>query len=179
MPRYVAFLRGINLGSRQVKNTQLVKIFAAAGIPDAEPFIASGNVIFDSKSRSETALTGRIEGAIFEEMGFEAKTFLRTLADLAEVGTQKPFKAPRHASAKAYVIGFLDTPCTAAEKKTILGFAGPKDEFHVDGREVYWLSQTLQSESPVFKIPFDKRVGRTSTWRNINTVQRIVAKYGG
>lgn len=179
MPTYVAFLRGINLGARQMKNAQLVKIFAAAGIKDAEPFIASGNVIFESASKSEPALTRKIEAAIHDAMGFEARTFLRTLDALAEVGGQQPFKAARHASAKAYVIGFLDTPSTAAEKKTILGFAGPKDEFHVDGREVYWLSQTLQSESPVFKIPFDKRVGRVSTWRSINTVQRIVAKYGG
>ena len=179
MPTYVAFLRGVNLGARQMKNTQLVKIFAAAGIPGAEPFIASGNVIFDSASKSEKGLTGRIEGAILDEMGFEARTFLRTIEALATVAAQRPFTAARHQSAKAYVIGFLDSPCTAAEKRTILGFAGPKDEFQVEGREVYWLSQTLQSESPVFKIPFDKRVGRVSTWRNINTVQRIVEKYGG
>ena len=78
--RYVAFLRGINLGARTVKNTELVKIFAAAGIPDAEPFIASGNVILDSRITTEATLVGKIEGAIYQAMGFEARTFLRTMA---------------------------------------------------------------------------------------------------
>lgn len=177
MPRYVAFLRGINLGARTVKNTQLVKIFAAAGIPDAEPFIASGNVIFDSKSKSEAALKGKIEGALFQKMGFESHTFLRTLDDLAEVAEFRPFAPARHASAIAYVVGFVDSPFTAAQKRTIATFVSANDELHPKGRELYWLSQTRQSDSLFQRIPFDKQV-RPSTWRNINTVQRIVAKYG-
>ena len=179
MPRYVAFLRAINVGGHTVKNTELKKIFAAAGIADAETFIASGNVIFESKSRSEPALTGKIEGAMEKTLGYEVRTFLRGVEELTEVGEQTPFKPARHKSAKAYVIGFVESPFTAAEKKTFATFAGPNDEFHVDGREAYWLSQTFQSESPVFKIPVEKRVGRLMTWRNINTVQRIVAKYSG
>jgi uncharacterized protein (DUF1697 family) len=177
MPKYVAFLRAINVGGRIVKNTELQKIFASTGIADAETFIASGNVIFDSKA-AERALVPKIEKAMEKSLGYEVRTFLRTLDDLAKVGETTPFKPARHQSAKAYVIGFLDAPLAAAAKKTVLGFAGPNDEFHIEGREVYWLSQTLQSESPVFKIPFDKRAGCVSTWRNINTVQRIVAKYG-
>lgn len=177
MSRYVAFFRGINLGARSVKNVQLVKIFAAAGIPDAEPFIASGNVIFDSRSKREDTLVRRIEGAIVQAMGFEARTFLRPMEALALVAEQRPFAPARHASAVAFVVGFVDTPFTAAEKQTIAGFATDSDELHPKGRELYWLSQTRQSDSAFQRIPFDKRV-RPSTWRNINTVQRIVAKFG-
>ena len=177
MPRYVAFLRGINLGARTVKNVQLVKIFAAAGLPDVEPFIASGNVIFDSRSKSEGTLVRKIEGSIAATMGFEARTFLRTMEALAIVAEQRPFAPARHASAIAFVVGFVDTPFTAAEKQTIAGFASANDELHPLGRELFWLSQTRQSDSAFQRIPFDKRV-RPSTWRNINTVQRIVAKYG-
>ena len=111
-------------------------------------------------------------------MGFEARTFLRTMEGLATVAEQTPFAPARHASAIAFVVGFVDTPFTAAEKKTIAGLASANDEFNPKGRELYWLSQTRQSDSAFQKIPFDKRV-RPSTWRNMNTVQRIVAKYGG
>ena len=178
MPRYVAFLRGINLGARTVKNDQLVKIFAKAGIPDAEPFIASGNVIFDSRITTEATLIGRIEGAIFQQMGFESRAFLRTMDALTVVAKQKPFAPARHASAIAFVVGFVDAPFSAAQKKTIAGFVNDSDELHPKGRELYWLSQTQQSDSVFQRIPFDKKVC-ASTWRNINTVQRIVAKYGG
>ncbi len=184
--KYVAFLRGINLGARTVKNSQLVQIFAKAGIPDAEPFIASGNVIFtspppptDSGVRGgEGELVRKIEGAIFREMGFEARTFVRSMADLAKVAEVKPFAPERHASAIAYVVGFVDTPFTAAQKKTIASFANASDELHPKGRELYWLSQTRQSDSAFQRVPFDKKVC-ASSWRNINTLQRIVARYGG
>ena len=176
MPRYVAFLRGINLGARTVKNVQLMKIFAAAGIPDAEPFIASGNVIFDSRITTEATLVGKIEGAIYRAMGFEARTFLRSMAELAKVAEQKPFAPARHASAIAFVVGFVDAPFTAAQKKTIASFATDSDELHPKGRELYWLSQTRQSDSAFQRVPFDKKVC-ASSWRNINTVQRIVVKY--
>lgn len=175
MPQYVAFLRAINVGGRTVKNTELQKIFAAAGIAGAETFIASGNVIFESSAK-EPALTTKIEAQLQKSLGYEVRTFLRSIDEVAQVAEQRPFKATQHASAKAFVIGFVDSPFTAAEKRTIAGFTSPGDEFYVEGREVYWLAQTFQSESPFFKIPFDKRV-RPSTWRNINTVQRIVAKY--
>jgi len=177
MPKYVAFFRGINLGARTVKNVQLVKIFAAAGFKDAEPFIASGNVIFDSRIKSEETLVRKIEGAIFQKLGFEAHTFLRMMDDLAVVAEAKPFAPARHASAIAYVVGFVGAPFTAAQKKTITGFVTANDELHPKGRELYWLSQTRQSDSAFQRIPFDKRVC-ASSWRNINTVQRIVTKYG-
>jgi uncharacterized protein (DUF1697 family) len=178
MPKYVAFLRGINLGARTVKNTELVKIFAAAGLPDAEPFIASGNVIFDSRITTEKTLVGKIEGAIFLKMGFESRTFIRSMADLVKVAGVRPFAPARHASALAYVVGFVDAPFTAAQKKMIASFTSPDDELHPKGRELYWLSQTRQSDSLFQRIPFDKKVC-ASTWRNMNTVQRIVEKYGG
>jgi uncharacterized protein (DUF1697 family) len=176
MPKYVAFLRGMNLGKRRVTNAELEKAFKALKFENVATFIASGNIIFDSRA-GEGPLVKTLEAHLEESFGYPVPTFLRTTAKLAEVAEVRPFAASRHQSAKAYVVGFLAAKVTPAQKKTILGFAGPNDEFHVEDREVYWLSQTLQSESPVFKIPFDKRAGVASTWRNMNTVQRLLAKY--
>ena len=51
MPRYVAFLRAVNVGGRIVKMDELRRPFAAAGFADVETFIASGNVIFDTTAK--------------------------------------------------------------------------------------------------------------------------------
>jgi len=48
MPRYVALLRGINLGGHTVKMDRLKKLFEELGLKNVETFIASGNVIFES-----------------------------------------------------------------------------------------------------------------------------------
>lgn len=176
MPRYFAFLRAINVGGHTVTNAELLKIFAAAGVKRAETFIASGNVTFESKGAAP-ALTKKLEVQLEKSLGYEVRTFLRTEKELAAIAEVRPFTAARHKSAKAFVVGFLEAPVTAAQKKIIAGFANPNDEFHAEGGEVYWLAQLGQSASPFFKVPFEKRIGAAATWRNMNTCQRLLTKY--
>ena len=51
MPKYVALLRAINVGGHTVKMDHLRSLFEAIGFSNVETFIASGNVIFDSRSK--------------------------------------------------------------------------------------------------------------------------------
>ena len=80
MPRYVAFLRAINVGGHVVKMDDLRRRFAQLGFTEVETFIASGNVIFSSPSRDAAALEKKIERQLEKSFGYEVKTFVRTLA---------------------------------------------------------------------------------------------------
>ena len=60
---------------------------------------------------------------------------------------------------------------------TIAACASKVDTFRVDQREIYWHGLTRQSESPFFKVPFEKRMGAPVTWRGVNTLRRFVEKY--
>jgi uncharacterized protein (DUF1697 family) len=51
------------------------------------------------------------------------------------------------------------------------------DDFHVHGRELYWLCQKKQSDSTFSNAVLEKTLGRPSTIRGVNTIQKIVAKY--
>ena len=177
MPRYVAFLRGINIGGHTVKNTELVKLFARAGFPDAEPFIASGNVVFEARGAAATH-TRKLEATFQKALGYEVRTFIRTHGELAAIAALEPFAPARRKSAVVLNIGFLEATATAEQAKIIAGFANPESDFHVKGREAYWLCQVRQSESKFLRVPFEKRIGAAATWRNRNTVERLLAKYG-
>ncbi len=59
MPRYVAFLRAVNVGGRIVKMDELRRLFAGAGFADVETFIASGNVIFDYHGQARPGARGQ------------------------------------------------------------------------------------------------------------------------
>src|SRR5258705_10757420 len=91
MPKYVAFLRAINVGGHTVKMDHLRSLFEAMGFANVETFIASGNAIFDSKIRNMKALEGKIEKALAAKLGYEVKTFIRSVTELAEVSRYKPF----------------------------------------------------------------------------------------
>ena len=78
MERYVAFLRGMNLGKRRIKNEELRAEFEALGFEDVATFRASGNVIFAAPRQSEGALTKTIERGLGEALGYEVPVFLRS-----------------------------------------------------------------------------------------------------
>src|SRR4030095_12113038 len=101
MPRYVAFLRAINVGGHIVKMDQLRKLFTQLGFTDVETFIASGNVLFSSSSKSGPALEKKIEKHLKAALGYEGATLSGTPAEVCEAAAHEPFsaavmKAPYH-----------------------------------------------------------------------------------
>ena len=68
-------------------------------------------------------------------------------------------------------------PPKAAATKALLAMKTQFDDFHVHGREAYWLVKTRQSESTFFKVGFEKVLGVPVTVRNMNTIVRLAAKY--
>jgi Protein of unknown function (DUF1697) len=78
MPRFVAFLRAINVGGRNVTMAALRAQFEALGFSNVETFIASGNVIFEAASRDSAALHRKIEAHLAKSLGHEVSTFVRT-----------------------------------------------------------------------------------------------------
>ena len=65
MTRYIAFLRGINVGGQKlIKMEELTRIFTAAGFKNARTYIQCGNVIFDSGSANAIRLRKKIEKAL-------------------------------------------------------------------------------------------------------------------
>src|SRR5215831_8752107 len=85
MPKYVAFLRAINVGGRTVKMEELRRIFDAIGFSNVETFIASGNVIFDSKSKATRAIEQKIETALLKSLGYAVDTFVRAIPELTRI----------------------------------------------------------------------------------------------
>ena len=66
MSKYIAFLRAINVGGHTVKMDVLRQLFESLGFANVETFIASGNVIFESKAGNVKALEKKIETCLQE-----------------------------------------------------------------------------------------------------------------
>jgi uncharacterized protein (DUF1697 family) len=174
MPKYVALLRAINVGGHVVKMDRLRALFEALGFASVETFIASGNVIFDSPSKSAKALERKIEAHLREALGYEVATFVRSTRELAEVARHAPFGGAEEGT--LYVCFLREAPGPDAVAK-VMALATPVDEFRVSGREVYWLCRTRISDSAVSGPALAKALGSESTMRNSTTVRRLAAKY--
>src|SRR5690606_30125669 len=90
MPRYIAFLRGINLSRRRVKMDHLQSIVTQLPATDVSTFIASGNVFFSSAVRSASKLEGTVSKLLERELGYPVAVTIRTPTELAAIVANAP-----------------------------------------------------------------------------------------
>ena len=179
MTKYVALLRAINVGGHTVKMDNLRSLFEAMGFANVETFIASGNVIFDSKSGSSKTLEGKIEKHLQENLGYEVKTFVRAIPELKAVAAYKPFTdSELNKEGHALYIGFIAGHPGDQAKQKLLSFCSEIDDLHIQGREVYWLCRAkTMTDSKFSGALLEKILGMRATFRNSTTVKKIAAKY--
>jgi uncharacterized protein DUF1697 len=119
--RYVAFLRGMNLGGRRIKNEQLRSEFEALGMDEVACFRASGNVVFVAEETDETKLAKRIEAGLGEAPGSKAI----------------------EASKGKLQIAFLPTAPKVGQRKRALALSSDDDRLAIGGRQLYWLRKAV------------------------------------
>lgn len=175
MPRYIAFLRAINVGGHVVKMERLRGLFAELGFTQVETFIASGNVLFQTRSTNPSALEKKIEQRLREALGYEVATMLRTTAELSEIAAAKVFGTDETKDGSVYIAFLRSTP-TKAAAETLTGHEGKVDEFRIRGREIYWLCRERFSDSKFSGKQFEKILGQPTTVRNSTTVRKLAAK---
>ena len=177
MTRTIAFLRAINVGGHTVKMDVLRRHFETLGYTDVETFIASGNVIFETPSKSAQTLEAIIEDKLREELGYEVAVFLRTERELAGIAKFQPFPKADFEAAVAFNVAFLKKPLESPSIMKLSSLKTGNDDFKAHDREVYWLCRRKQSESTFSNAVLERTLGVKSTLRGMNTIQKLAAKY--
>ena len=169
--RYVAFLRAINVGGRNVKMEQLRRIFESVGLTNVETVIASGNVVFDSTSRSGRAIEKKLQAKLEAALGYTVTTYVRSMEELSAVAGHKPFcKTPN--TATLFIAFAAEEPSSERQEK-LLSQQGKTDKLSFRSREIYWLCLTRYSDSKFSGPVLEKFLGMPVTVRSVRTVERI------
>lgn len=177
MNRYVAFLRGMNLGKRRLPMSRLKALFEELKFARVETFIASGNVLFSTRSSDVGRLEARIAGHLEQALGYAVDTFVRTTAEVAAIEKGRVFPEDGQDGFTVHV-AILHQPLSAATARQLEGITTDRDAFRVVGREFYWLCRGRTSESEVWSLP-EARALRlpTLTMRNLTSIRKLVAKH--
>jgi uncharacterized protein (DUF1697 family) len=177
--RYVAFLRGMNLGGRRIKNEELTAEFEALDFSEVNCFRASGNVVFGAERDDEARLTATIEAGLGEALGYGVPVFLRVAAELRAVAAHEPFDAKALRASKGKLqVTFLKGKPKAAARRQALVLASDEDRLAIEGRELYWLPKGGMSESELDLKAIATALGQ-NTVRTMGTVEQIATKYFG
>jgi len=175
-PRLVAFLRAINVGGHVVRMDELRQVFESLKFRNVETFIASGNVLFEGVVSDAARLERRIERALAQALSYEVGAFIRSIEELSAIAAYRPFGDGEPAGSKLSIV-FLKSAPDAALRRNIEALRLATDDFHVKGREVYWLCRGgRMSESPV-GVRFGKVLGTNGTMRNVTTIRKLVARH--
>jgi uncharacterized protein (DUF1697 family) len=177
MSRFIAFLRAINVGGHTVKMDRLRQLFESTGLSNIETFIASGNVIFDAGSTDAKVWENRIEKMIKDALGYEVATFIRTDSELVDIAKYKPFPQSATDTTAALNIAFLRDKLDDKSKQKLMELRTDIDDFHIHGREMYWLCLKKQSDSTFSNALLEKTLGIQSTLRGANTIKKMAAKF--
>lgn len=179
MADYVAFLRGINLGSRRLKMERLRELGEELGLADVATFIASGNLIFASGARDVAKLEKKIETHLARALGYEVDTFVRTRAEVAALAEARPFGAAEMEAEDATIhVGFWKLRPQAEWVRALEGAQTATDAIVISGREFFWRCRGPSHESKFWsgsavraaKLP-------TMTMRNRRMLRRMAAEF--
>lgn len=175
MPAYVALLRGINVGGKNLlRMPALVSCFESIGYSGVRTYLQSGNVLFESRSLKAAAAERRIEAAIADQFGLTVPVVLRSREQMAEIVAHAP--ADHGDEANRSDVFFIKQPLTAEQAFDQL----PELREGVDsvalGPGVIYFSRVaaLASRTRITKM-MSMPVYQSMTIRNWNTTTRVAA----
>jgi uncharacterized protein (DUF1697 family) len=180
MPRYLALLRGINVGGHnKVAMSDLRDLAAGLGHAEVATYIQSGNLVFSAAEADPAKLADALEGEIAAKLGVRPAVVVLSANELAQVIADNPFPAeanPRclHAVFRRDAVAAADVAAIAAAVRRARE-AGSDDDAAVVGRTLYLRTPDGLGRSDLAARLLNSRAQSAGTARNWATVTRLMA----
>jgi uncharacterized protein (DUF1697 family) len=178
MTKYVALLRGIAPTNPNMRNDKLRGVFEKLGFANVKTVISSGNVVFESPSRSVRKLEESIENTLPENLGFKSTTLIRSQKQIQQLVDKDPFQGREHSQTSSLNVTFL-------KKKRMIDMKFP---YKVDNRDytllgmydgaIYSVIDLTSAKTPDLMLWLEKQFGKEITTRTWKTVERILKAMG-
>lgn len=174
MTKYIAFLRAINVGGRNVKMDILKEHFAMPGFKNISTYIQSGNVIFEHSGSDAAALTKKIETKLEKSLGYEVRTFLKTIPELQDIVANTPFT--NIPDDMGLHVSFLSAPPEKSAVDALMQFQTSDEQFSIQGTAAYILVKKGAYGETKFSNTFlEKKLKVAATTRNWATIQKMAS----
>ena len=157
--------------------SRLAELFVELKFTDVETFIASDNVLYDSKKTAPGVLQKRIEAHLEKSLGYPCDTFVRTVEEVIGYGKADVFKEEGRPGITVH-LGMFQKLLPSDVAKKFEQIKTKDDELRVFGGEFYWLCRIPTHESKLWALPELKALKLpTVTMRNISSVRKLIEKH--
>lgn len=170
--KYIALLRGINVGGHIVKMEYLRELFTELGFTQVRSYIQSGNVFFETEQADREIVAHALEQHLHQALGYEVPVFLRTIPELEQVMALDPFQHLTVTPDMRLCVVFTDEPIP---KTLALPLRSPKNDMEIvytTDHEAFIVWYLLNGRPPAaqgFKV-----LGARTTTRFFHTLAKIL-----
>jgi uncharacterized protein (DUF1697 family) len=171
MKKYIAFLRGINVGNIRIKMTDLKSAFENMGFNEVKTYLQTGNVVFESE-KALADIKPILEKGLTETFHYEAFVLVYEFDVLSDIIAQYPFE--REDDYQAYAI-FVEKTAVIEELIQLSAHIGEESKWVKGGNQViYWKVKVGETLHTAFaKIIAKAKYKSSTTTRNINTLEKM------
>jgi uncharacterized protein (DUF1697 family) len=174
MARYVALLRGINVGGhRKVPMADLRSLAEDAGLTDARTYVASGNLVFSAERKSESALEALLEKAIETRFGFDVDVLVRAAEAWDEIAAANPFPEDSQAAPSKVMATIGRRPATDADVESLRPRATENEKVARSGGVLWFYYGDGSGRSKLAAAPI-QGLWTTRNWRTVETLQAML-----
>ena len=171
--RYIALLRGINVGGNtMLKMAELKATFESVGFTNVVTYINSGNLAFDTRKTSEAALVEKVEKGIQAKFGKHVPVMVREQDEIKRILANNPYEGPFESHKEMHVL-FLREEMPKEKIDQLLAAAPERERFSVQGREIYCHLPMGVADSLLGKSFIEKKLKVAVTARNWRTVTKL------
>jgi uncharacterized protein (DUF1697 family) len=179
MTRYVALLRGINVGGKNlIKMPALKACFEENGFENVSTYIQSGNVIFEASGRSSVQLTRRIEEMLAEAFDYVPTVVVRNRTQMRAIVERAPKGFGAEPKKYRYDVIFLKEPLTANAAVKHLPTNPAVDQTHAGTGVLYVSRLTAKATQSRLNRIISSPIYPSVTIRNWNTTTKLLELMG-
>lgn len=173
MPKFVAFLRAINVGgNNMLPMKSLVDMLSELGFADVRTHLQSGNAVFSAPTMNEVELAELIESAIERRCAFRSTVLIRTRNEFDTVVSSNPLLSQGINPSRLITVFLRDHPARDAILR-LDDAAFPGVSYAVVGREMFVRYDEGMGASKFVPAYYERRLGTIGTARNWNTVLKM------
>jgi uncharacterized protein (DUF1697 family) len=180
MPAFVALLRAVNLGPHnKIAMADLKDIAEGVGLAEARTLLQSGNLIFQAKAQSSTALEKRLEAALLQKLALKTPVLVRSAAEWRAALDANPFSKEAKSDPSHLVVMPLKAKAEKAPVAELVKAIVGREQVRLGAQLLYLVYPDGIGVSKLTAALIEKKIGVTGTARNWNTAQKIAAALEG
>jgi uncharacterized protein (DUF1697 family) len=174
MTRYVAFLRGVNVGGVTLKMADVAQALTEGGFSDVTTVLASGNVLLTSGAKVDE-VRKTAEKALRDAFGYDAWVLAYDVDAVRAVSEAFPFE--REIDGHHSYVTFVTGAEVLDELAGLAKDAGPDEKVECGKGVLYWqVPRSGTLDSTIGKTMGKKRYKSSTTTRNLRTIEKVLAK---